>query len=146
MYRKFLIFTLVLLTGICSGQSVISDNTPLPCYPKAIYKVIKIKRVKNFYIIYINSDSTHINYRVVAKKQHLNDRERIKKGRSYKLEICPWGDQKKHYGLVGCLLVGPGVGIEISEEGQHPDIFYSFDLKGLYYVGGEGDPLRTEDL
>jgi len=52
----------------------------------------------------------------------------------------------KHYGLVGCLLVGPGVGIEISEEGQHPDIFYSFDLKGLYYVGGDGDPLRTEDL
>lgn len=146
MYRKFLIFTLVLLTGICSGQSVISDNTPPPCYPKAIYKVIKIKRVNNFYIIYINSDSTHINYRVVAKKQHLNDRERIKKGRSYKLEICPWGDRKEYYAQVEYLSVGQGVDVKIWEEGQYPDIFYSFDLKGLYYVGGEGDPLRTEDL
>lgn len=146
MNKNIIIFALILLSWRSFGQSAANDSSFLPCLPKALYTVNRIKKVKNYRIVYLSNDSSLINYRVVTRKKHIANRERIKKGRRYKLEICPWGDRTKYYCMVDYLSVGEGVDIPIREEGQFPDVFYSFDLKGLYYVGGEGDSLRTEDF
>ena len=132
--RKYIFFTsfiiiisLLFCQNIVYGQNDIkSNNVPI------LVEIVKIKRVKNFFIIYAKKKEK--NYQIISKKiKHSKRCNKISKGSSYKLLLVPYFKENDYTRYYITHVKVEGVLIPL-DENYDRNLFFTDNLSGLCYL------------
>jgi hypothetical protein len=131
MFKLFI--PLIVINLLLSGQNIVygqneikSDHEPI------LVEIVKIRRIKNFFIIYAKDKER--NYQIISKKvKHSKSCNKISKGDSYKLLLDPYFEKDDYTRFYITHVKVEEVLIPINED-YGKNIFLTDNLSGLCYL------------
>jgi len=134
MMMKNLLFQLIFLLSVLPYQIVaIENNNQRETLVPETYKVLKIKRIKNIFVIYALKVNDNTKFEIVSIKGKTDNCTKIRVGNEYRLVLYPDFDENDFSRFTVTHVEISGILIPLERE-YNRNLYFTSNLIGLCYI------------